>query len=337
MDRQKQFTFIDLFAGIGGMRLAFEAAGGECVFSSEWDKYSQQTYEANFGEKPEGDIRLIPARDIPDHDILLAGFPCQPFSIAGVSKKISLCMPHGFKDKMQGNLFFEIVRILKEKSPRAFLLENVKNLKSHDGGNTYKVIRSALELGYHVWDTIIDAQNYVPQHRERIFIVGFKDPVNFEFPTILSIRPKLKDILEKNVDKKYTLSDHLWKYLQNYAAKHKAAGNGFGFGLAKMNGVTRTLSARYHKDGSEILIPQRGKNPRRLTPRECARLMGFPENFKIEVSDTRAYRQFGNAVVVPVVKSIARKMAHYLAMDEKEVRTCSKSRTEQRSNIYAHA
>ncbi|OGB90600.1 DNA (cytosine-5-)-methyltransferase [candidate division WOR-1 bacterium RIFCSPHIGHO2_01_FULL_53_15] len=335
---QKAFTFIDLFAGIGGMHLAFEAVGGECVFSSEWDKFAQDTYEANFGERPAGDINLIPSRDIPDHDILLAGFPCQPFSIAGVSKKKSLKMPHGFKDKKQGNLFFEVARIIKEKSPRAFLLENVKNLKSHDQGKTYKVIKSTLDdLGYYVFDNIIDAKCFVPQHRERIFIVGFKTPVNFEFPAIFDNKTRIKDILDKKVPDKYTLTNHLWRYLKNYAAKHKAAGNGFGYGLADLNGVSRTLSARYYKDGSEILIPQKNKNPRRLTPRECARLMGFPEKFKIVVSDTRAYKQFGNAVVVPVVKTIAAEMIKCLSREKakSEDAVCTRVRISRPSDLYA--
>jgi DNA (cytosine-5)-methyltransferase 1 len=308
----KQFTFIDLFAGIGGMRLAFEKAGGKCVFSSEWDESACKTYETNFGEKPQGDILKIPSSEIPDHDILLAGFPCQPFSISGVSKKNSLGKPHGFDDPTQGNLFFEIKRILQDKRPLAFLLENVKNLKSHDKGNTYKVIRDALEkdLGYTIYDEVIDAVSYVPQHRERIFIVGFREPLFFSFPQLhVEKKPTLKDILDPNVPEKYTLTDHLWSYLQKYAEKHRANGNGFGFGLTELNGHTRTLSARYYKDGSEILIPQgKDKNPRRLTPPECARLMGFTQlkpDFKIPVSDTRAYKQFGNAVVVPVVFDIA--------------------------------
>lgn len=306
------FTFIDLFAGIGGMRLAFENAGGHCVYSNEWNKYAQQTYFANFGEQPEGDITKVDAKEIPDHDVLVAGFPCQPFSIAGVSKKQSLGMATGFEDKTQGTLFFDVCRILKEKRPKAFLLENVKNLKSHDKGRTFKVITESLdELGYKIFYDVLDGQNYVPQHRERILIVGFDrdrygDDINFNFDlTPIDPKPKMKDILESDVDSKYTLSDKLWIYLQNYAAKHKAAGNGFGYGLAEPDGISRTLSARYHKDGSEILIAQKGKNPRRLTPRECARLQGFPDSFKIIVSDTQAYRQFGNSVVVPLMENVA--------------------------------
>jgi DNA (cytosine-5)-methyltransferase 1 len=312
------YRFIDLFAGIGGTRLAFEKNGGKCVFSSEWNKYSQLTYETNFGEIPEGDITAIKPEDIPDHDILVAGFPCQPFSISGVSKKNSLGRPHGFKDPTQGTLFFRIKRILEAKQPSAFLLENVKNLKSHDGGNTFKVIMDVLEnqLKYDVHYKIIDAVNYVPQHRERIFIVGFKKKRNFHFPVFTPIRqPTINDILEKKVSEKYTLTDKLWRYLQNYAKKHQAAGNGFGFGLVDKNFHSRTLSARYYKDGSEILIPQKGKNPRRLTPRECARLMGFPESFRIAVSDTQAYKQFGNSVVVPLVTDIAESVIKTLRND----------------------
>lgn len=299
--------FIDLFCGIGGFRIAFEKAGAKCVFSSDYDKFSQQTYEANFGEKPHGDINAIQADEIPSHDILCGGFPCQPFSIAGVSKKNSLGRLHGFDDVKQGNLFFAIADILDHHRPAAFVLENVKNLKGHDKGKTFQVIKDTLEqvLDYKIYTKIIDAKSVVPQHRERIFIVGFREPRDFEFPVFPEEGPLLGSILEPKPDPKYTLTDHLWNYLQNYAAKHKAAGNGFGFGLVTEKDTTRTLSARYHKDGSEILIAQRGKNPRRLTPRECARLMGYPEDYKLVVSDTQAYRQFGNSVVVPVVERIA--------------------------------
>ncbi len=315
-NKEARFTFIDLFAGIGGMRLAFEKHGGDCVYSNEWNKYSQQTYFANFGEQPDGDITKVDARIIPNHDILVAGFPCQPFSIAGVSKKQSLGRETGFEDKTQGTLFFDICRILKAKRPKAFLLENVKNLKSHDKGNTYKVIRESLdELDYEIFDAILDGQNYVPQHRERILIVGFDrkrygNDIKFDFNiNPVEPKPKIKDILESDPDEKYTLSDKLWTYLQNYAAKHRAKGNGFGYGMADPEGISRTLSARYYKDGSEILIAQEGKNPRRLTPRECARLMGFPDDFKIVVSDTQAYRQFGNSVVVPLMTEVAGQIA----------------------------
>ena len=306
------FTFIDLFAGIGGMRIAYERAGGKCVYSSEWNKYCQQTYFANFGEQPHDDITKAKEEDIPDHDILVAGFPCQPFSIAGVSKKNSLGRPTGFADKTQGTLFFDVCRILKAKRPKAFMLENVKNLKNHDHGRTFRVIMESLEeLDYQVFYAVLDGQNFVPQHRERILIVGFDRErygreIEFAFRlTPKESKPVMKDILEKDVDNKYTLSDKLWLYLQNYAAKHRAAGNGFGYGIADPNGISRTLSARYYKDGSEILIAQDGKNPRRLTPRECARLQGFPDTFKIVVSDTQAYKQFGNSVVVPLMENVA--------------------------------
>ena len=307
-----KIRFIDLFAGIGGMRIAYEKNGCQCVYSSEWNKYSQETYFANFGEKPDGDITQVKASDIPDHEILVAGFPCQPFSIAGVSKKNSLGRATGFEDETQGTLFFDVCRIIKEKRPKAFMLENVKNLVSHDKGNTFRVIsRSLDELDYEIFYKVIDGQAFVPQHRERIIIVGFdrkrygKD-IEFEFDiTAIEPKPVLKDILEEQVDNKYTLTDKLWDYLQRYADKHKEAGNGFGFGIASPDGITRTLSARYYKDGSEILIAQEGKNPRRLTPRECARLQGFPDDYKIVVSDTQAYKQFGNSVVVPLMTNIA--------------------------------
>ena len=309
---QEKFTFIDLFAGIGGMRIAFEKSGGRCVFSSEWNKFSQQTYEANFGDVPDGDITEIKAKDIPNHDILVGGFPCQPFSIAGVSSKKALGRKHGFEDETQGTLFFDIVRIIGEKKPRAFLLENVKNLKGHDKGNTFRVIMKKLreELGYDVHYRVVDASSVVPQHRERIFIVGFRKPMDFEFPKLADKRPKLNDVLEKNVDGKYTLTDGTWKALQRHKEMHSKKGNGFGYSMADMDSIAKTLSARYYKDGAEILIPQGKKNPRRLTPRECARIMGFPEKFKIPVSDNQAYRQFGNAVVVPVVKEIAKSITH---------------------------
>lgn len=314
--------FIDLFCGIGGFRIAFERAGCECVFSCDYDKFSQITYEANFGEKPHGDIRHLDIKAIEPFEILCAGFPCQPFSIAGVSKKLSLGRKHGFEDEKQGNLFFEIAKIIEHHKPAAFVLENVKNLKGHDKGNTYRTIMDILQnkLGYYVPPPqIIDARSVVPQHRERIFIVGFREPRYFEFPDFPKGGPKLRSILDPNPDPKYTLTDHLWNYLQNYAAKHRAAGNGFGFGLVTENDTARTLSARYHKDGSEILIAQNhGRNPRRLMPRECARLMGYPEDFKIPVSDTQAYRQFGNSVVVPVVERIASSVVDALAQPASE-------------------
>lgn len=309
---KKDFKFIDLFAGIGGMRIAYQNVGGTCVYSSEWNKFSQQTYEENFGDRPDGDITKVEAETIPDHDILVAGFPCQPFSIAGVSKKQSMGRATGFEDKTQGTLFFDVCRILKAKNPKAFMLENVKNLCSHDKGRTFQIILESLdELEYEVFYDILRGQDFVPQHRDRIIIVGFDrkrygENIDFKFDiTPVSPKPVLRDILESKVNPKYTLTDNLWTYLQNYAAKHKAAGNGFGYGIASRSGISRTLSARYYKDGSEILISQRGKNPRRLTPRECARLQGFPESFKIPVSDTQAYRQFGNSVVVPLIQNVA--------------------------------
>lgn len=312
----QQLKFVDLFCGIGGFRIAFEQVGAKCVFSCDSDKHSQLTYEANFGEKPRGDIYSFGIGEIKPHDILCAGFPCQPFSIAGVSKKLSLGRKHGFEDEQQGNLFFQIEAILDYHQPKAFVLENVKNLRSHDGGRTFDIIYRTLTdvLGYQVHYKIIDAQSVVPQHRERIFLVGFKPGKWFEFPTFPVEGPTLSTILDKKVDSKYTLTDHLWKYLRDYADKHKAAGNGFGFGLFSGKDVARTLSARYYKDGSEILITQgEKKNPRRLTPRECARLMGFPSDFKIPVSDTQAYRQFGNSVVVPVVQRLAEEVVAALS------------------------
>lgn len=331
MKESGQFSFIDLFAGIGGMRIAFSRQGGHCVFSSEWDKFAQKTYFDNFDEMPYGDITQVPSDDVPDHDILAAGFPCQPFSIAGVSKKNSMGRATGFQDKTQGTLFFDVCRIIETKRPKAFLLENVKNLKSHDKGNTWKVIKESLEqLDYEVFSDVIDGQGFVPQHRERIFIVGFDrkrygENVEFSFDVEQDKPekiPALRDILIPSVDAKYTLSDKLWAYLQNYAAKHKAKGNGFGYGLPDLDGVARTLSARYYKDGSEILIKQGDKkNPRRLTPRECARLQGYPEDFKITVSDTRAYKQFGNSVVVPLVTSIAKLVVEKMKeLDEELLR-----------------
>jgi DNA (cytosine-5)-methyltransferase 1 len=314
--RNTSFTFIDLFAGIGGFRIALENLGGRCVFASEWDSFAARTYEANFGDKPAGDITKIAADDIPNHDILTAGFPCQPFSIAGIGTYNALGKAHGFQHATQGTLFFDVARIIRAKRPRAFLLENVKNLLSHDKGRTFDTIIQTLEgeLNYHVYSELIDARWFVPQHRERIYIIGFREDLDFRLSPLDKRRqPKLKDILESRVAPKYTLTDRLWMYLQNRAEKQRINGNGFRFGLADLNGVSRTLTARYYKDGSEILIPQRhSKNPRRLTPRECARLMGFPEEFKIVVSDTRAYKQFGNSVVIPVVEYVASQMLQSL-------------------------
>jgi DNA (cytosine-5)-methyltransferase 1 len=319
-----RFKFIDLFAGIGGIRMAFENTGGKCVFSSEYDKYCQATYWANFHDVPKGDIKKIDEKTIPDHDILTGGFPCQPFSIAGVSKKNALGKAHGFLDKTQGTLFFDIVRIINEKRPKAFMLENVKNLMSHDQGKTFKVIIEALEkLEYKVYTKVLDGKYYVPQHRERTLIVGmdrkiYGDKELFAFPEPAKTPKKFHTILEEQIPEKYTLTDKLWNYLQKYAEKHRLKGNGFGFGMVDLNGVSRTLSARYYKDGSEILIPQKGKNPRRLTPRECARLQGFPDSFKIVVSDCQAYRQFGNSVVRPLMEAVAGKLVEAMGIKEKE-------------------
>lgn len=316
------FTFIDLFAGIGGLRLGLERVGGHCVFSCEWDLHSQRTYRHWFSEVPFGDIRDLRGsrlKEIPPYDLLAAGFPCQPFSIAGVSKKKSLGRQHGFLDRTQGTLFFNLATIIEGTRPKVLLLENVKNLRSHDGGRTWGVIRETLtELDYVVFDQVIDAAGWVPQHRERVFIVGFDrrefgGEIPFRFPDPpAGPAPRLADILQPDPDPKYVLSDHLWNYLQRYAERHREKGNGFGFGLADLKGVTRTLSARYFKDGSEILIPTKG-NPRRLTPRECARLMGFPDELEIVVSDTQAYRQFGNAVVPAVVEAVGRSIGEVLA------------------------
>jgi DNA (cytosine-5)-methyltransferase 1 len=311
----EKLKFIDLFCGIGGFRIAFEKAGCECVFSSDWNEQAQITYEANFHERPHGDIYSIADNAIPQHNILCGGFPCQPFSIAGVSKKLSLGKKHGFEDKEQGNLFFKLSELIDLHRPDAFVLENVKHLVRHDKGQTFRIIHDTLtkHLKYTVYHRVIDAQTVVPQHRERIFLVGFREKRSFEFPEFPTEGPKLESILDPEVPEKYTLSDHLWKYLQDYAAKHKAAGNGFGFGLFNGKDVARTLSARYYKDGSEILISQGPrKNPRRLTPRECSRLMGYPKDFQIPVSDTQAYKQFGNSVVVPVVERIAKAVVQTL-------------------------
>jgi DNA (cytosine-5)-methyltransferase 1 len=321
-DGFEKFTFIDLFAGIGGFRMAMQAHKGKCVFSSEYDKYSQQTYRANYGETPFGDITKEEVRKfIPKKfDVLCGGFPCQPFSIAGVSKKLSLGKKHGFEDEKQGNLFFHVADIIAEHRPKAFFLENVKNLVSHDKGNTFKVIKDTLEdLGYSFDKRILDGKHFVPQHRERTIMVGFDkkvfgNEIKFDFDKVKlpEANNQFKSILEESVDAKYTLTDHLWNYLQEYAKKHKANGNGFGFGLVDLNGISRTISARYHKDGSEILIPQRSKNPRRLTPKECALLMGYPQGFVIPVSDTQAYRQFGNSVVMPLIKAVGKEIAQIL-------------------------
>lgn len=326
-DIHSGFRFIDLFAGIGGLRIGFQGIGGHCVFTSEWDKHSQETYRRNFRDNHpvHGDVREFSDNPslIPEHDVLLAGFPCQPFSIAGVSKKNSLGRPHGFLCDTQGTLFFDTAKILAHHRPAAFLLENVKNLQTHDKGKTFTTIMNVLqnELGYHVQVRVISSAPWVPQKRQRIFIVGFRERTDFNLNNLelpdANEGPKLKSILDRHedVDPKYTLTPKLWAYLQGYKEKHNAAGNGFGFGLCGPNDVSRTLSARYHKDGSEILIDQPNERPRRLTPQECARLMGFEREgrpWHIPVSDTQAYRQFGNAVVVPVVEFLAKAMMPHI-------------------------
>lgn len=336
------FRYIDLFAGIGGFRKAFDSIGGKCIFTSEWDKAARATYTANYicDHAVEGDIRgftkdVESLEKIPEHDLLVAGFPCQPFSLAGVVKKNSLGRQHGFKDVTQGTLFFDLAQILEYHRPPAILLENVKNLVSHDKGNTFRIIKQTLEeeLGYTIFHKVIDARYWVPQHRERIFIVGFRTPVEFSFDEVVmppkELAPTLESVLHApneeddsqyylngRVADKYTLTPRLWEYLREYKEKHQAKGNGFGFSVFGKNDVARTLSARYFKDGSEILIQQKGKRPRRLTPRECSRLMGFDgpgeSNFKIPNADTPSYKQFGNSVVVPVAKAIAQAMHPFI-------------------------
>ena len=368
------FRFIDLFAGIGGIRKGFEAIGGQCVFTSEWNKEAVRTYKANWFNDEQVhkfnlDIREVTLSNntevsetdayahidahVPDHDVLLAGFPCQPFSLAGVSKKNSLGRAHGFECEAQGTLFFDVARIIRAKQPAISVLENVKNLKSHDKGKTFKVIMKTLdELGYEVADAsdvgkndpkVIDGKHFLPQHRERIVLVGFRRDLNihkgFTLRDISRLypeqRPSFSELLEPEVDSKYILTPKLWEYLYNYAKKHAAKGNGFGFGLVNpenKESVARTLSARYHKDGSEILIDRgwdmakgetdfadeenQARRPRRLTPRECARLMGFEKSdgrpFRIPVSDTQSYRQFGNSVVVPVFEAVAKLLEPYI-------------------------
>jgi DNA (cytosine-5)-methyltransferase 1 len=333
-----KFTFIDLFAGIGGIRKGFEHIGGKCVFTSEWDKYARKTYAANFGEDEAsiaGDIWAVPMDAIPEHDVLVGGFPCQPFSLAGVSKKNALGRAHGFACDAQGTLFFRVAEIIKAKRPAAFMLENVKNLLSHDGGKTFRVIKHVLEneLGYHIEHKVIDGKRWTPQHRQRIYIVGFREDVGFKMPEDAALPESGKITIgtilqdKKDVDPRYTLTDNLWTYLQAYKAKHAKAGNGFGCDVVKSGDTTRTLSARYHKDGSEILIDQgTKKNPRRLTPRECARLMGFDDSFVLPVSDTQLYRQFGNSVVVPAVKAVAEAMLPFIEKSLKNGKASGKAK-----------
>ncbi len=305
-----KFTFIDLFAGIGGFRLAMQKNGGKCLFSSEWDNHAKKTYKANFGEVPFGDIRDIDEKSIPDHDVLCAGFPCQPFSLAGVSARNAINLKHGFSCKTQGTLFFDIARIVAEKRPKMLLLENVKNLIRHDKGKTFKIIEHTIkELGYSFDYTLINASSLVPQRRIRCYMVCVRDEeASFEFPAINGNEIPLKTILEKTVDKQYTISDKLWAGHQRRTANNLARGTGFTAFCANIEKPSNTIVARYGKDGKECLVPQKNKNPRMLTPRECARLQGFPENFIIPVAKTAAYRQFGNSVAVPVVIKIGEKV-----------------------------
>ena len=312
------FTFIDLFAGIGGMRIAFEKTGGECVFSSEWDKFAQQTYAANFGDTPHGDITQVELEEVPKHDILIGGFPCQPFSHAGLKR--------GFEDT-RGTLFFDVARIIDYRKPSMVLLENVKGFTTHDKGRTMAIVKETLEdLGYNVFHKVLNARDFgVPQNRERVFIVAINKKklgsIGFEYPIPKKIDTKLGDILDSRVDEKYTISNKLWAGHKRRLAEHRAKGNGFGYSLFNENSpYTSTISARYYKDGSEILIEQNNANPRKLTPREAARLQGFPENFNIPVSDNQAYKQFGNSVAVPVIYAIAKTMVKLLENPEERVR-----------------
>ena len=308
------FKFIDLFAGIGGFRLAMQNAGGYCEFSSEWDKDAQKTYFANFGLYPKGDITKINAQDIPDHDVLCAGFPCQPFSLAGVSARNSLDTAHGFACETQGTLFFDVARIIKEKRPKVVFLENVKNIVNHDKGNTFKVIANTIkELGYSFSYKIINAESYVPQKRVRCYMVCLRDTdEKFIFPENNNPPMPLSTILEKDVDEQFTISDKLWAGHQRRTANNLARGAGFTAFCADLNKPSNTIVARYGKDGKECLIPQKEKNPRMLTPRECARLQGFPEEYIIPVAKTAAYRQFGNSVALPVIEDITRQIVAYL-------------------------
>jgi DNA (cytosine-5)-methyltransferase 1 len=312
-DAQK-FKFIDLFAGIGGFRLAMQSIGGVCQFSSEWDKYAQATYVANFGEIPHGDIRQISEKDIPDHDVLCAGFPCQPFSLAGISARNALNTAHGFACEIQGTLFFDVARIVAEKRPKIVFLENVKNLVNHDQGQTFAVVKKTMEdLGYSFSYQLINAETEVPQKRVRCYMVCLRDTdEKFEFPAFSGQPKLLKSILDLNVDAQYTISDKLWAGHQRRTIANLERGTGFTAFCADIDKPANTLVARYGKDGKECLVPQDGKNPRMLTPRECARLQGFPENFQIPVAKTTAYKQFGNSIALPVVKKIAEQFEIYL-------------------------
>ena len=307
---EASYKFIDLFAGIGGIRLGFEQVFKEkssFIFASEIDKFAQTTYANNYGHLPSGDITQIQPNEIPQFDILLAGFPCQPFSNAGLKK--------GFEDT-RGTLFFDIAKIINHHKPKVVFLENVKGFRNHDKGNTFKVIRETLEAeGYKVFAEVLNAKHFgVPQNRERIYIIGFLDhDIDFEFPKPLDQSVKVGDILDKKVDDKYTISDKLWAGHQRRKLAHKAKGNGFGYSMfTHESEYTSTISARYYKDGSEILIKQKSKNPRKLSPREAGRLQGFPNDFKIVVSDVQAYKQFGNSVAVPVIEAIAKEIYTFL-------------------------
>lgn len=318
--KKSAFKMIDLFAGIGGIRLGLESIGGECVFTSEWDLPAQKTYQVNFEELPYGDITQINPQDIPSFDMILAGFPCQPFSQAG--KKLGLA-------DTRGTLFFDIAKIVEHHRPTVVFLENVKRFRSHDGGRTFETIKGVLEeLGYQIYADVLNARDFgVPQNRERIYIIGFLGETKFSFPKPLNKKTRLGDILEKNVDPKYTISDKLWAGHQRRKREHREKGNGFGYSLFNADSeYTSTISARYYKDGSEILIEQKGKNPRKLTPREAARLQGFPDDFIIPVSDNQAYKQFGNSVAVPVIKALAKEI-------QKSLRVLVKKDTNSKKNI----
>lgn len=301
-NKKSSFKMIDLFAGIGGIRLGFESIGGECVFTSEWDGPAQKTYQSNFSEIPYGDITQIKPKDILPFDMILAGFPCQPFSQAG--KKLGLA-------DTRGTLFFDIAKIIEHHKPTVVFLENVKRFKSHDGGRTFETIKTILrDLGYEVHAEVLNAKDFgVPQNRQRIYIIGFLGKTNFSFPKPSGKKTRLGDILERNPDPKYTISDKLWEGHQRRKKEHREKGNGFGYSMFNEDSeYTSTISARYYKDGSEILIDQKGKNPRKLTPREAARLQGFDDDYILSTSDSQAYKQFGNSVAVPVIKAIAKEI-----------------------------
>ena len=315
-----EFKFIDLFAGIGGFHIALNKLGGECVFASEIDEKARETYINNHGGEVFGDIRDITGAErpdscvkasIPDHDILAAGFPCQPFSLAGVSARNALGRSHGFLDDTQGTLFFDIARIVKAKRPRVLLLENVSNFLNHDGGKTFRVLKDVVEqeLGYTLYHSILNSETLVPQSRRRIFMVAFRDNItNFEFPDLSGDPIPLREALEPVVDDRYTISDKSWAGHQRRTKNNLARGAGFTAFEADLDRPAKTLVARYYKDGKECLVPQAGKNPRMLTPRECANLQGFPKWFQPHPTRSAAYKQFGNAVPVPVVYAVAKQI-----------------------------